>query len=263
MEELEKKQAENGTSQMEQGGEKQSEVGHVEQQLQEENEKADELAERMQNVMNKARKQENEFPWIKAVTRKNDQQNERHGMYEEDDEEDDRTNDRDTTAKIYVGNIPPNTNVNNIKSLFDAYILKVEDITITKTMHKPTQQERAMYATFITKEKNVEEILDYNGIMVEGKNICVELIDKKHFVDRKNIDCRFYLNGHCKKGNNCDFIHRQVCTHHQRFGNCKFGERCRNAHINKQSEPKSDDFMQGVLKLLMTQRLPPRRAPSK
>ena len=42
--------------------------------------------------------------------------------------------------------------------------------------------------------------------------------------------CKFYMNGECKKGSDCDFEHNDTYCKHHYNGNCKFGDKCKHSH---------------------------------
>ena len=57
--------------------------------------------------------------------------------------------------------------------------------------------------------------------------------------------CKFYMNGECKKGPDCDFIHNDNFCKHFYNNRCKFGDKCNKSHdfepdqSNKKSQKKS------------------------
>ena len=54
--------------------------------------------------------------------------------------------------------------------------------------------------------------------------------------------CRdLMLNRKCER-ENCKYIHNNVCFHHWKFNECKFGDQCRKTHLNYSNEDvKHDD----------------------
>jgi len=57
--------------------------------------------------------------------------------------------------------------------------------------------------------------------------------------------CKFYMNGECKKGPDCDFIHNDNFCKHFYNNRCKFGDKCNKSHdfepdqSNKKSKKNS------------------------
>ena len=50
--------------------------------------------------------------------------------------------------------------------------------------------------------------------------------------------CKYYLDGSCNKGKNCDFYHPKVCKYHKE-GKCNKGSACQDYHVNPNAEKKS------------------------
>ena len=149
-------------------------------------------------------------------------------------------------ARIYIGNIPPNMKESDVTEIFGHYIADESDITITKEVKRG--REKSLYAMVVVKQDDVSEILNFNGMMVHDKQIVVEEskqkpcehANKKKKPEKEDEDepttkpqCKFYLQGRCNKGDECEFEHRKPCNNYNKNGRCKFGEECRFAHINK------------------------------
>lgn len=48
--------------------------------------------------------------------------------------------------------------------------------------------------------------------------------------------CKFFMNGNCKKGVDCDFTHDDNLCKHYFNGNCKFGDKCKLSHLIKSDD---------------------------
>lgn len=42
--------------------------------------------------------------------------------------------------------------------------------------------------------------------------------------------CSYYLNGNCKYGKSCRFLHKKICLNYSSQGHCPYGSRCRFLH---------------------------------
>ena len=58
--------------------------------------------------------------------------------------------------------------------------------------------------------------------------------DKLHTEPEKKEVCKFYLKGFCGFGDECKQAHPEVCTFFQK-GYCGFGDECTKAHIESSS----------------------------
>ena len=155
---------------------------------------------------------------------------------------------------------------NDIKELFGHYIQAESDITVTKEVRKG--KERSLFATIQIKEEDKTDILEYNGMNVNDKQIVVEETKRnmnqhgnarheKDDKDKETPQCRFYLQGRCNKPNDCAFEHRPACKFYERNGRCRFGETCKFAHINKgtsrQGGGNNNDILSVLIKALAPQ----------
>ena len=50
--------------------------------------------------------------------------------------------------------------------------------------------------------------------------------------------CKYYLDGSCTKGKDCDFYHPKVCKYHKE-GKCNKGSACQDYHVNPNAEKKA------------------------
>ena len=57
--------------------------------------------------------------------------------------------------------------------------------------------------------------------------------------------CKHFVNGNCKNGSSCEFLHvDNVCSHYF-FGDCKFGDQCKQSHQYKLKS--KDKFFEWIL----------------
>ncbi|XP_016386074.1 probable E3 ubiquitin-protein ligase makorin-2 [Sinocyclocheilus rhinocerous] len=62
-------------------------------------------------------------------------------------------------------------------------------------------------------------------------------------MSKKEITCKYFMNGACNKGNDCEFSHdlqnsksNMICTFYKK-GQCTYGDRCRYDHVKQRPPP--------------------------
>lgn len=65
----------------------------------------------------------------------------------------------------------------------------------------------------------------------------------------KSIPCRFFMNGECKKGKDCLFLHDDKICKHFYNGYCKYGDKCKLIHyINNDLKNNSKKSKKKIIK---------------
>ena len=192
---------------------------------------------------------------------------------EDSEEEETHTKQQRSRSLIYVGNIPPYYQVEDLCNIFGIYIKDPRDVSITKQVHKG--KEISLYAIINIDEEDATEILNFNNLTVGGKQIVIERArknpngkegakendgayeKKKTRKDRKgnNIQCKFYLQGRCTK-QQCEYEHRDPCKFYAK-GHCKYFENCKYAHFISKNNGKpqmgGNDLLSAILKAIVPQ----------
>ena len=141
-----------------------------------------------------------------------------------DDDEENEGSQSCHKCLIYMGNIPPNTREEDVKSFFGEYVLDIKGITVTRKIIR--NKERSMYATVKISESDKDEVLQLNGVLLSGKQVVIEESQRPKKQGNQHQDngddddgeeeksetvCRFYLQGRCNKPQGkCRFKHPKV-----------------------------------------------------
>ena len=140
----------------------------------------------------------------------------------------------DKYQEIFIGNLPPDATKEKLQHYFSIYINSVNNIILKET-------RRTRYAICSIKKEDVQEILRFNNITLNGHKITIE---RARQFDNKNDDgqdsaiCTFYLQGRCKHGRLYNFEHPPECRFYAK-GRCNRGDACQFAHIEKQQHQNS------------------------
>ena len=194
-----------------------------------------------------------------------DRMDEQDKKEQSDDDEENEGSHSCQKCLIYMGNIPPNTREEDVKSFFGEYVLDIKDITVTRKIIR--NKERSMYATVKISESDKDEVLQLNGVLLSGKQVVIEESQRpkkqgnQHQDDGDDDDgeeeksetvCRFYLQGRCNKPQGkCRFKHPKPCSFHANNKHCKFGDQCKFAHITKKNS-RGQGQEEGSVALLTT-----------
>ena len=74
--------------------------------------------------------------------------------------------------------------------------------------------------------------------------------------------CRFYLQGKCDKGKNCDYWHTPKCIHYQK-GNCREGKKCIYLHVDGKNQSSATPAVEDENKKKTQEQKPKAQAKAK